>query len=318
MPVIAIHAQSAGLSFKEPFIDQPKGAIASPESTSSPSWSSLTESNSTIPAEGAAGDSLDSDASLPSAPEPAAGGNPEHYAVPYAGDWHQEKFSRIGIGADLSPLGIGIESAIVLDEYFDARLWLDFFGLTVNRVEFDGINVNGNVHFASATASVDAYPYNSVWRISAGLMLFNGNQITAQTRIAGGTSFKLNSTTYYSYDGDEVTGNGTVGLSSIKPAPMVSFGFGKYIPRSNRHWSFPTEFGIVYTGAPSLKVTLAGTACTDKAQTKCSDVSDEGNPIGIAFNQNLQTRLTQWRKDLATVPVSPIFSYGVIYSFNIK
>jgi hypothetical protein len=229
---------------------------------------------------------------MPSAPDPALNGNPEHYAVPYAGDWHQEKFSRIGIGADLSPLGLGIESAIVLDEYFDARLRMDFFGLTINRVEFDGVNVSGNVHFASGTASVDAYPWNSVWRISGGLMLFNGNQVNAQTRIAGGTSFKLNSVTYYSYNGDEVTGTGVVGFNTVKPAPMVSFGFGKYIPRSNRHWSFPTEFGIVYTGAPSIKVNVAGTACTDKAQSHCSNVADESNPVGLAVNKNLQARLS--------------------------
>jgi hypothetical protein len=65
-------------------------------------------------------------------------------------------------------------------------------------------------------------------------------------------------------------------------------------------------------------VNVAGTACTDKAQSHCSNVADESNPVGLAFNQNLQARLTQWRKDLANVPVSPIFSYGVVYSFNIK
>jgi hypothetical protein len=71
-------------------------------------------------------------------------------------------------------------------------------------------------------------------------------------------------------------------------------------------------------GAPSLTVITAGEVCTDKAQTNCSDVGDPNNPVAIAFNSNLQTKLTQWRKDLNKVQFYPIFSYSVVYSFNIR
>ena len=52
--------------------------------------------------------------------------------------------------------------------------------------------------------------------------------------------------------------------------------------------------------------------------TQCSDVGDPKNPIAIQFNDNLQGRLDKWRKDLDKVSVYPIFSYSVVYSFNIK
>jgi hypothetical protein len=261
----------------------------------------------------------DAEPALPSAPSPAASAaNPERENVPYTAEWHQPPFSRISIGADVSLLGIGIKPAIVLDEYLDARGLIDFFGFTTGQFEVDGFKINANIHMATAAAAVDVYPYNSIWRLSAGLFFFNGNQASAATTIAPGTSFNLGSANYYSSNTDPLNGSVVLGLHTVKPAPMVSFGFGRFIPRSNRHWSFPTEFGVIYMGAPSLTVITAGEVRTDKAQTNCSDVGDPNNPVAIAFNSSLQAKLTQWRADLNRVQFYPIFSYSVVYSFNIR
>jgi len=256
---------------------------------------------------------------LPSVPEPAgSGGNPRREAVPWAAEWRQQPFSRIGVGADVSLLGIGIKAATPLNQYFDARVLMNFFGYTSGRFEIDGVNINGNIHLASSAAAVDLYPHNSVWRLSAGLMFFNGNQVSATTDIVPGNSFKLNGVTYYSSTANPVTGSAVLGMHTIKPEPMVSFGFGRFVPHSNRHWSFPAEFGVVYMGAPALTVTTAGTVCTDKAQTKCSDIGNPANPVAIAFNSNLQAQLTKWRNTLNKIQFYPIFSYSVVYSFNIR
>ena len=262
---------------------------------------------------------------LPEAPEPTGlaygsglAANPQREGVPWAAVWHQPPFSRIGIGADISPLGIGIHAATPLDDYFDARAIINFFNYNTGRFEIDGVNVIADVHLNSAAAAVDFYPWNSVWRVSAGLMFVNGNQISGATDIVGGTSFKIDGTTYYSSTADPFTGSVVLGLHTVKPAPLVSFGFGRYVPHSNRHWSFPTEFGVIYTGAPSLNVATAGSVCTDMAQTTCSSIGNAGNPVGAAFQSNLQTQLTKWRADLDKVKIAPIFSYSVVYSFNIR
>jgi len=266
------------------------------------------------------GYSASSDDALPAAPEPAGlgGGNPEREAVPWDAEWHTEPFSRIGIGADVSPLGIGIKGAVILDEYFDARLDVNFFGYTLNRVEVDGVNASGNLHLASGAAKLDVYPKNSVWRLTVGLMLFDNNRATTALAVTQGTSFQLNGKTYYSSNADPMTASGGLQFDTVKPAPLFSFGFGKFIPRSNRHWSFPTEFGVIYEGAPSLTVTTAGSVCTDKEQTNCSSISDTSTPVGLAFNDNLQAQIAKWRKDFDKVKLYPIFSYSVVYSFNIK
>jgi hypothetical protein len=256
------------------------------------------------------------ESALPAVPEPAV--NPEREEVPYAAKWHQQAFSRVGIGADVSPLGIGIHATTPLDDYFDLRVTGNFFGYTTGRIEVDGFNIIGNVHMATLGTSVDFYPWDSVWRVSGGLMLVNGNQFSAQSRVASGTSFTLDGQNYYSSNADPVSGSAVLGLNTVKPAPMFSFGFGRYVPHSNRHWSFPTEFGAIYMGAPTFNVNVAGTVCTDKAQTMCSDLGDASNPVTVEFNQRLQGQLARWRKDLQQVPFYPIFSYGVVYSFNTR
>lgn len=253
---------------------------------------------------------------VPAAPEPA--GNPQREAVPWDAEWHQQPFSRIGIGADISLLGIGIKAATPLDQYLDARFLLNFLGYNTGRIEVEGFNINANLHMASAGAVVDLYPRNSVWRVSAGLMFYNGNQFSGTTSIVGGTSFSLGKTTYYSSTANPLTGSAVIGFHTVTPAPIVSFGFGRFVPHSNRHWSFPAEFGVMYMGAPTLTVTTAGSVCTSKAQTNCSDIGNPNNPLAIDFNNNLQAKLATWRKDLGKVKLYPIFSYSVVYSFNIR
>jgi hypothetical protein len=269
-------------------------------------------------------DSADPALPLPDAPDPAAFGGREKYDVTPAGQAYQRPFSRIGIGVDVNTLGIGIKSAIVLNHAFDARLMGNLFFLNIHRFEIEGFNATGNVHMASAAASLDWYPFSSVWRISPGLLFYNANQITFTTQIASGTSFSLNGQTFFSANTNPVTGatpltgTGILGLHTTRPAVTLAGGFGKFIPRSNRHWSFPSEFGVAFTGGPSANVTFSGWACLTPQQTICSNVGNSTNPVAIVFNNALQASLTKWRFDLNKVQVYPLFSYSAVYSFNIR
>jgi hypothetical protein len=276
-------------------------------------------------AEGFSSSVADPGAALPSAPGPdpavapaPAAANPQREGVPWAAVWHQPPFSRIGIGADISPLGIGIKGATPLDDYLDLRGMVNFLGYNSGRFEVEGFNLNANIHMASGGAAVDFYPWNSVWRVSGGVMLFNGNQLSTTASIVPGTSFKLGSTTFYSSTADPVSGSGVLGLHTVKPEPMASFGFGRFVPHSNRHWSFPAEIGAMYMGGPTLEVHVAGSVCTDQAQTQCSDVGSTANPVGAEFNSDLNARLDKWRHDLDKVKLYPIFSFSVVYSFNVR
>jgi hypothetical protein len=261
--------------------------------------------------------------SLPAAPEPGLSAANEPWDVAPAGTAHQAPLSRIGIGANVSPLGIGINGTTVLSDFFDARLMGNFFGYTSPRFDVEGFKAIANLHLASMAASLDWYPFNSVWRLSPGLMFYNANQFSMTASVAGGTSFTLNGQTFYSATANAATGATPLtgsGLLGLHPRPIAftaAGGFGKFVPRSRRHWSFPSEFGVVFMGAPTANVNVSGWVCLDQKQTECSQISTPGNPIAQQFNTALQAQLTKWRRDLAKVPFYPIFSYSVVYSFNL-
>jgi hypothetical protein len=264
-----------------------------------------------------------SSATEPRSLEPLEGGGAkERWDASPAGTSHQAPFSRIGIGANVSPLGIGINGTTVLSDYFDARLMGNFFSYTSTQFEIEGFRGAANVHLASMAASLDWYPFNSVWRLSPGVMFYNGNQFTANALIESGNSFTLNGKKFYSADAKAgatpLTGSGVLGLHPQPIAFTAAIGFGKFIPRSDRHWSFPSEFGVVFMGAPTANVAISGWACLDEAGTQCSNVGDLTNPVAQQFNSALQAQLTKWRRDLGKVDVYPMFSYSVVYSFNIR
>jgi hypothetical protein len=295
--------------------------LASPMPTSAQSLSVRIALDSSLP-EAIGSTSLDPDA-VETAMAGAAGY--DHYeATAPAAYWHQMPFSRIGIGADISPLGIGIKSAIVLNQNFDARVTGNYFNYSNLNFDINGFNVTGDLHMAAVAASLDWYPFRTVFRFSPGVMFYNGNRLTATGGIAPGTSFSLGTQTYYSANTNSgtgatpLTGTGLLGLHTHSPALTVAGGFGSFVPRSKRHWSFPSEFGVAFIGAPTVNVNLAGWACTDAKETKCTDIAAPNNPIAIQFNDNLQSRIQKWRNDAADLRVYPIFSGSVMYSFNIR
>jgi hypothetical protein len=244
----------------------------------------------------------------------------EKYRAPWQGEEHWGPFTRVGIGADISPLGIGIKGATVLTRTIDLRVMGNFLGFTTPDFDLDGTKATGTLRLASLQTAVDFYPHNSIWRLSAGALLWNGNQISAKGDEQPGTSFTLDGQTYYSSQTDPINGSGVVGLHTHEPAFTASFGFGRFVPRSGRHWSFPSEFGVVFMGAPSLNIAVSGTACLNATETPatCSDVGNTSNPVGAAFQQSLQSAIVRWRHSLSEVTIYPIFSYGVVYSFTVR
>jgi hypothetical protein len=236
---------------------------------------------------------------------------------------HQQPLSRLGIGANISPLGVGINGTTPLSDYFDARLMGNFLSYTSPQFDIEGFRGAAQLHLASMAASLDWYPHNSIWRLSPGLMFYNGNQLSFTSLVEAGTSFSLDGQNFYSASANAATGatplkgTGVLGLHGHPVAFTAAGGFGRFVPHSNRHWSFPSEFGVVFMGAPTANVTLSGWVCLDPALTQCSNIGNLANPIAQQFHSALQAQLVKWRTDLSKVDIYPMFSYSVVYSFNI-
>ena len=220
-------------------------------------------------------------------------------------------FSTAAIQIKIGSAGPGLDVAVPVAGRMNLRAGGSFFSYNPNLVE-DGINVIGNIQLRSASANVDFFPFGNAFRISPGVVFYNGNQISAVASVPAGQSFTLNDVTYYSSATAPVTG--TFGLSfGKKVAPSLTMGFGNMIPRKGGHWSVPFEIGAEYIGtAPQISLALAGTACQGSATTNCSPIAS--NPT---TQQNLVAEQASLNSNIPSqLRFYPIVSIGLSYKFG--
>lgn len=240
------------------------------------------------------------------APGPA-GASSGGQAAPSA-EVYSTPFSGLAIGVKFGLLGVGVEAATPLSRTLNLRGGANFFSYNDTLTD-DGISYNANLHFRSAEASLDWFPWAGAFHISPGALLYNGNQITASANVPGGQSFTLNNTNYVSSTTDPVNGSGSLTLN--KAAPKLTVGWGNMLPRSGRHWSIPFEAGFAYVGDPKVSVKLAGTACYDyQGQYYCSDVA-----TNAMIQSNLAAQQKKIANDVAPARFYPLVSVGLAFNF---
>jgi len=251
------------------------------------------------------------------------GGGGYGQAAPAVKRVSDRRLSRLALGADISPLGVGALAAVNLSAHLDARVTGNFFDYSTT-FNTNGFNVDANLHMASAGASLDYYPFHNGFRLSPGLLFYNQNRADANAPVTPGTSFTLNNQTFYAAVPNPalgitaLSGTGALNLHTTRPAFTATTGWGSLIPRSGRHWAVPFEIGAAFAGTPSLNMNLSGWACYDQAETECTNVNDPSNPISVLIQNDLQTQLAKWKSDLNPLKTYPIVSTGIVFNFNIR
>jgi hypothetical protein len=217
-------------------------------------------------------------------------------------------FSAVGIALKVGLAGVGFDVATPLGLRLNLRGGGSFFSYNASFNE-DGIPIVGTLKFRTVGASLDYFPFNNAFRISPGVTMYNGNQVTATANIPGGTSFTLNDVDYTSSATNPV--NGSAGLSfGKKVAPSLTFGFGNMIPRKGGHWSIPFEVGAEYLSkSPEVTLNLQGTAC--QAGQGCGAINSGTNLA------NIYAQETKINHDISPLRFFPILSLGVSYSFSL-
>jgi hypothetical protein len=215
-------------------------------------------------------------------------------------------FSGFAIDANAGVLGIGLESATTLSRRLNFRAGSHFLGVNESLSD-SGVNYDADVHFRSAQASVDWFPWARSFHISPGALVYNANRITANALIPGGDSFTLNGTTYVSSKTDPVHGAGSIQFA--KAAPMLTAGWGNMIPRSGKRFSFPFEMGFAYVGDPKVQLSFAGSVCNNTGQY-CQPI-----PNDAEVQQNIAAEQARFKHDASYVRFFPILSSGISYRF---
>ena len=199
-------------------------------------------------------------------------------------------FSRLGIAIKISSLGPGTEAATPLTFRSNLRAGFNMFNYD-HSFNQDGITYAGQLRFRSVEAHYDWFPFSGSFHLSPGVLVYNGNQLAANASVPGGKTFTLNHTTYASDPSDPINGTGTVDFA--KAGPMLTVGWGNLLPRNHRHFSFPFEVGVIYTGAPRAALNLNGSAC-DSAAVICLPVSSLPG-----FQANLQAERDKLNNDMS-------------------
>src|SRR5246127_2979466 len=131
-------------------------------------------------------------------------------------------FSAVGVGMGFSPLGIGIQAGTPLATRVTLRFGANFFSYNRSFTN-DGIIYDGKLSLRSFDALVDLYPFRGGFHVSPGVMIHNGNQLTATMSVPGNSVFTLNSTSYMSAPSNPVGGNGSLQFDAASPMLLLGF-----------------------------------------------------------------------------------------------
>jgi hypothetical protein len=220
-------------------------------------------------------------------------------------------FSKVGIGINVGLGGAGFEVATPLARKLNLRGGGNFFGYNTTITD-NGISYTGNLQLRSGKIDIDWFPFGGSFRLSGGVEIYNGNQITATATVPSQQSFTVNGDTYYSSASNPLTGSASLVLGN-KAGPSFSLGWGNLVPRkAHSHFSVPFEIGAVYTGTPVLKFNFSGSACTTNL-TPCTT----GTPVATnsTFQQDLAGQINTYQNDLNVLRLYPILSIGLGYKF---
>jgi hypothetical protein len=213
---------------------------------------------------------------------------------------------RIGVGAKISLLGIGGEAAVALTKRINVRGGFNFFNYsdTFNK---DGIGYSAQLAFRSAEAHLDLFPFAGGFHVSPSLLFYNDNHIDATASVPGNQAFTLGGASYTSSAANPVNGKASLGFNKVAPSFLI--GFGNLIPRNRRRFSFTTEFGVAYTGAPKASLSLAGTACSNPGSICVNAGTDP------TVQSNVQSEVAKVNHDVSVIKIYPLASFGFAVNF---
>jgi hypothetical protein len=214
--------------------------------------------------------------------------------------------STVGLAAKVSTLGLGLDAAFPVLERANVRVGFNLFTLN-HEFDNDGIILAANLRMRSFSAYFDWFAFGGGFHVSPGVMIHNGNQLSAVATVPGGDSFSLGDDELFSNRANPVIGSAKIGFEKI--APSLNIGWGNIVPRGNRRWSIPFELGLVYSRAPTTTLSFGGSAC-NQIGTNCRNIANDP-----ALQADVTREQNNMNSDLSILKVIPVLSLGFSYKF---
>ncbi|QNI35660.1 hypothetical protein [Edaphobacter albus] len=201
-------------------------------------------------------------------------------------------------------LGAGFDVSTPISRRFDLRGGGNFLALGY-EFDVDGLHYDSDIRLQSGNLRLDWFPRHRNFYISLGI-LFSYNKMTALSHVPPGAHFELGDESFTNSTSDPVHGDAHL-IFPRNVSPMLTVGFRNILPGNHRHISVPVEFGVAYTGAPKIDVTLVGTACQ---QDGCFNFAQNAEA-----QQSLKDEIRNINDTLSNIPVYPVVSIGFGYRF---
>jgi hypothetical protein len=213
--------------------------------------------------------------------------------------------SRFALAFRTSTLGLGADIGVRVADHVNLRI--GFSGFNYSRTVSDGnIPYVGVLRLRSLQAMAEWFPWHGGFHLSPGLLLYDGNRVTAKALFSKAQILSSGTNTFTSDPRDPITG--AARSSMRKVAPMILAGFGSVVPRT-RHFGISVDFGVVFQGLPSTSFVMLGSACDPKGQ-HCSKVAADSD-IQSDIREGEQTM----QDDLSIMRFYPIASVSLGYRF---
>ncbi len=225
-----------------------------------------------------------------------------------------EELPRFGAGAKFSTLGIGFEAATAVTERSNVRGGVNFYSYDRDFTR-DGINYGAQLRMRSVEAHYDWFLGS--FRVSPGLLVYNGNHVEGNASVPAGQSFSLGGHSYFSNPVNPVTGTAHVDFSQNKVAPMITAGFGNLLRRSGRRFTVTFEGGVAFESSPKAMLNLIGSACATPAGPCQSVAATPQIQDDIRAEENkINNGLPPYDVVKNVLKFYPVISVGVGYRFK--
>lgn len=183
--------------------------------------------------------------------------------------------SHLSVGLRTSTLGIGVQVATPINDYFKLRAGLDFMSFTTGSFDIslddpDGAfdkalgytpdyNMKGELNFTNGHALVDYHPTKGIFHLTAGFFL-GKNQLKAKGLLVGpdGNPAELKPGEDWptiDFDRHQLRVNDTNLDATLQLGKVIKPYFGLGIGRAiaNKRVAFKFELGAIYQGKYSIK-----------------------------------------------------------------
>jgi hypothetical protein len=217
-----------------------------------------------------------------------------------------ESLPRFAVGVSASSLGIGVQAATSVTHNSNVRFGVNGFDYSYPFTK-DGVKYDAKLSLRSAQVTFDQY-IGSVFHISPGMLLYNGNKASATATVAGGQSFSLGNANYLSGSTNPITGAGSLTLNKV--APMLLIGFGNMLPRNQKHFGLNFDVGVAFQGSPKVALNLSGNACLTSAQVACLNAAADST-----VQANVTAEQTKINNDLTPFKFYPVVALTFSYKF---